>query len=141
MLRHDVLWDSSANAASENARICHQRSRLAARHDDAAAVGVECAGTHIPAGHPHSLRSTGSARRRALHRLGRARKDLVRPRFEALSTAKSVDVTHITPAPGSNTLTIIAVTSLNSGTADYFHLSGNVRFKVSGMVIKSSNVP
>src|ERR1039458_5398251 len=24
---------------------------------------------------------------------------------------------------------------------DYFHLSGNVRFKISGMVIKSTNVP
>src|SRR5882757_349069 len=55
--------------------------------------------------------------------------------------AKSVDVTHITPAPGSNTLTIIAVTNVNSNTADYFHMSGNVRFKVSGMLVTSSNVP
>ena len=55
--------------------------------------------------------------------------------------AKSVDVTHVTPAPGSITITIIAVTGINSAQPDYFHLSGNVRFKVSGMVIKSTNAP
>lgn len=55
--------------------------------------------------------------------------------------AKSVEVTHMTPAPGSPQVTIIAVTSLNSTIPDYFHLAGIVRFKVSGMVIKSTNVP
>ena len=55
--------------------------------------------------------------------------------------AKSVEVTHITPAPGSISLTMIAVTRINSAVPDYFHLSGNVRFKVSGMTIKSSNMP
>ena len=55
--------------------------------------------------------------------------------------AKSVEVTHVTPTPGSITLTIIAVTNVNSNTPDYFHLSGNVRFKVSGMIIKSTNAP
>jgi hypothetical protein len=55
--------------------------------------------------------------------------------------AKSVEVTHITPAPGTTILTIIAVTSVNSTTPDYFHLSGNVRFKISGMTVASSNVP
>jgi hypothetical protein len=55
--------------------------------------------------------------------------------------ARSVEVTHVTPAPGSITLTTIAVTKINSTNPDYFHLSGNVRFKVSGMVIKSTNVP
>ncbi len=55
--------------------------------------------------------------------------------------AKSVEVTHVTPALGTTTITIITVTSLNSTTPDYFHLSGNVRFKVSGMAVASSNVP
>jgi hypothetical protein len=55
--------------------------------------------------------------------------------------AKSVEVTHITPAPGTTILTIIAVTSINSTIPDYFHLSGNVRFKVSGMTVASSNLP
>jgi hypothetical protein len=55
--------------------------------------------------------------------------------------AKSVEVTHVTPAPGSITLTIIAVTTVNSSLPDYFHLSGNVRFKVSGMTIKATNMP
>src|SRR5258708_3707362 len=55
--------------------------------------------------------------------------------------AKSVEVTHVTPAPGSTTLTIIAVTSVNSSSPDYFHLSGNVRFKVSGMLLKTTNAP
>jgi hypothetical protein len=55
--------------------------------------------------------------------------------------ARSVEVTHITPAPGSTTITMIAVTSVNSTMPDYFHLSGNVRFKISGMLVTSSNVP
>jgi hypothetical protein len=55
--------------------------------------------------------------------------------------AKSVQVTHITPAPGTTILTIIAVTSVNSTTPDYFHLPGNVRFKISGMAVTSSNLP
>ncbi len=55
--------------------------------------------------------------------------------------AKSVDVTHVTPSQGSITLTFIAVTNVNSSMPDYFHLSGNVRFRVSGMVLKSTNAP
>lgn len=55
--------------------------------------------------------------------------------------AKSVEVTHVTPAPGSTTITMITVTSVSSGVPDYFHLSGNVRFKVSGMTVTSSNIP
>jgi hypothetical protein len=55
--------------------------------------------------------------------------------------AKSVEVTHVTPAPGTITITIVAVTSVNSTTPDYFHLSGNVRFKVSGMTLKTTNAP
>ena len=51
-----------------------------------------------------------------------------------------VEVTTITP-PGSTSLTMIAVTHLGSSIPDYFHLSGIVRFKVSGMKIKSSNMP
>jgi hypothetical protein len=53
--------------------------------------------------------------------------------------AKLVEVTHITPAPGSTTITIIEVTRVNASVPDYFHLSGNVRFRVTGMVMKSSN--
>jgi hypothetical protein len=49
--------------------------------------------------------------------------------------AKSVEVTDVTPAPGSTTITMIAVTSVNSGVPDYFHLSGNVRFKISGTAV------
>jgi hypothetical protein len=55
--------------------------------------------------------------------------------------AKSVEVTHITPAPGTTTITIITVVSINSTIPDYFHLSGNVRFKISGMTVTSSNLP
>src|ERR1700733_4410759 len=49
--------------------------------------------------------------------------------------AKSVDVVHITPAAGTTTLTMLTVVSINSTVPDYFHLSGNVRFKISGMTI------
>jgi len=55
--------------------------------------------------------------------------------------ARSVEVMHITPAPGTITLTMITVTSIDSAIPDYFHLSGNVRFKISGMAITSSNIP
>ena len=55
--------------------------------------------------------------------------------------AKSVEVTHITPAPGTTTITLITVTGVNSANPDYFHLSGNIRFKISGMKIVSSNLP
>ena len=54
---------------------------------------------------------------------------------------KYVDVTHLTPAPGSPALTIIEVTNVNSTTPEFYHLAGIVRFKVSGMTIKASNVP
>ena len=54
--------------------------------------------------------------------------------------AQSVEVTTITPAPGSTSLTMIAVTRINSTVPDYFHLTGNVRFKISGMAIKSTNM-
>jgi hypothetical protein len=55
--------------------------------------------------------------------------------------AKSVDVTHVTPAPGTTTITFITVTGVHSEVPDYFHLSGNIRFKVSGMKVVSSNIP
>ena len=41
----------------------------------------------------------------------------------------------------SSTITTVAVTSVNGGTPDYFHLLGIVRFKVTGMAIKSTNAP
>jgi hypothetical protein len=55
--------------------------------------------------------------------------------------AKTVEVVHITPAPGTTTITMITVVSVNSTSPDYFHLSGNVRFKISGMSVTSSNLP
>ena len=55
--------------------------------------------------------------------------------------AKSVDVTHVTPGQRLSTITTVAVTSVNGGTPDYFHLLGIVRFKVTGMAIKSTNAP
>jgi hypothetical protein len=55
--------------------------------------------------------------------------------------AKSVEVTHVTPAPGSTTITFITVIGVNSDVPDYFHLSGNTRFKISGMKVVSSNLP
>lgn len=58
-----------------------------------------------------------------------------------LPAAKIVEVTHVTPTQGSVTLTTIAVTTISSAVPDYFHLSGNVRFKVTGMALKSNNAP
>ena len=55
--------------------------------------------------------------------------------------ARYVEVTQVTPTVGSITLTFVEVRTLNGQTADYFHMTGNVRFRVSGMTLKSSNFP
>jgi hypothetical protein len=55
--------------------------------------------------------------------------------------ARSVEVTHLTPGQGASIITTIAVTRVNSTVPDYFHLSGNVRFKVTGMRVTSTNAP
>lgn len=55
--------------------------------------------------------------------------------------AKSVEITQVTPTVGSITLTFIEVRTVSSQTSDYLYLTGNVRFRVSGMILKSSNFP
>ena len=55
--------------------------------------------------------------------------------------ANSVEVTHVTPSPGSPTLTMIEVMSIGSDTPQYYHVAGIVRFKITGMVIKATNAP
>jgi hypothetical protein len=55
--------------------------------------------------------------------------------------AKYVEITQVTPTVGSITLTYIEVRTIVSQTSDYLYLAGNVRFRVSGMVLKSSNFP
>lgn len=54
---------------------------------------------------------------------------------------KYVDVTHLTPAPGSPLVTLVEVMGINAAVPDYYHIGGIVRFKVGGMILKSSNVP
>ena len=55
--------------------------------------------------------------------------------------ARYVEVTQVTPSVGSITLTFVEVRTINGPTPDYLHMTGNVRFRVSGMVLKSSNFP
>jgi hypothetical protein len=55
--------------------------------------------------------------------------------------ARTVDVTQITPAPGSSALTYVEIKTVSGQVPEYLYLSGNVRFRVSGMVLKSSNFP
>ncbi|KJC49525.1 hypothetical protein UP09_07070 [Bradyrhizobium sp. LTSP885] len=55
--------------------------------------------------------------------------------------ARFVDVTQVTPTTGSITLTYVEVRTVGSTTSDYLYLTGNVRFRVSGMALKSSNFP
>jgi hypothetical protein len=55
--------------------------------------------------------------------------------------AQYVEVVQVTPSAGSITLTYVEVRPLNSKTSDYLYLTGNVRFRISGMIIKSSNFP
>jgi hypothetical protein len=56
-------------------------------------------------------------------------------------TVKNVDVTHVTASPGSAPITMIEVMAINSSVPEFYHLAGIVRFKVTGMTIKSSTVP
>jgi hypothetical protein len=55
--------------------------------------------------------------------------------------ARYVDITQVTPTVGSVTLTYVEVHTVGSETSDYLYLTGNVRFRVSGMNLKSSNFP
>jgi hypothetical protein len=55
--------------------------------------------------------------------------------------ARYVEITQVTPTVGSITLTYVEVGTLGAQTPDYLYLTGNVRLRVSGMVIKSSNFP
>src|SRR5450756_1093338 len=55
--------------------------------------------------------------------------------------ARFVEVTQITPLAGSTTLTFVEIRTVANPVSDYIHLTGNVRFRISGMVLKSSNFP
>jgi hypothetical protein len=55
--------------------------------------------------------------------------------------ARTVDITQVTPTVGSITLTYVEVTTVASSVPDYIYVSGNVRFRVSGMILKASNFP
>ena len=50
-----------------------------------------------------------------------------------------VEITHLTP-PGSPSITIIEVMSVNATVPEFYHVAGAARFKVTGMAIKSSNI-
>jgi hypothetical protein len=55
--------------------------------------------------------------------------------------ARTVDVTQITPSPGSPVLTYVEIKTVTGQVPEYLYLAGVVRFRVSGMVLKSSNFP
>jgi hypothetical protein len=55
--------------------------------------------------------------------------------------ASYVEVTYVTPAAGSPLLTVIEVQKVNMPTPEIYHIGGSVRFRVNGMVLKSSNMP
>jgi hypothetical protein len=55
--------------------------------------------------------------------------------------ARFVDITQVTPSVGSITLTFVEVRTITAQTSDFLYLTGNLRFRVSGMLLKSSNFP
>jgi hypothetical protein len=55
--------------------------------------------------------------------------------------ARFVQVTQVTPTVGSATLTFVEVRTVASNTSDYIYLTGNVRFRITGMALQSSNFP
>jgi hypothetical protein len=58
-----------------------------------------------------------------------------------LPAVKYVDVTHLTPSPGSPPITLIEVMSIHATTPEFYHIAGIVRFKVIGMTLRTSNIP
>jgi hypothetical protein len=58
-----------------------------------------------------------------------------------LPAVKYVDVTHLTPSPGSPPITLIEVMSIHSTTPEFYHIAGIVRFKLTGMTLRDSNIP
>jgi len=50
-----------------------------------------------------------------------------------------VEITHLTPSPGSPIITMIEVMNVNSSVPDFYHVAGIVRFKMTGMTLKWSN--
>jgi hypothetical protein len=55
--------------------------------------------------------------------------------------ARYVDITQVTPSVGSPTLTYVEVRTVVGDTPDYLYLTGNIRFRVSGMSLRASNFP
>jgi hypothetical protein len=55
--------------------------------------------------------------------------------------AQYVEITQVTPSQGSITLAFVEVKTVSSQTPDYIYLTGNLRFRVTGMILKSSNFP
>jgi hypothetical protein len=55
--------------------------------------------------------------------------------------ARYVEIRHITPSTGSPPITIVEVGSVSSPTPEYYHAAGLIRFKITNMSLKSTNVP
>jgi hypothetical protein len=55
--------------------------------------------------------------------------------------AQYVEVTHLTPSPGSPTISMIEIMNVNASVPEFYHIAGIARFKISGMVVKSTNAP
>ena len=55
--------------------------------------------------------------------------------------AQYIEITQVTPSQGSVTLAFVEVKTVSSPTPDYIYLTGNLRFRVTGMILKSSNFP
>lgn len=53
--------------------------------------------------------------------------------------ARYVEITHVTPAPGSPPITMIEVGNANSPAPEYYHVAGILRLKITGMTLRSTN--
>lgn len=99
-------------------------------------------GPKIPANHQDPVRSHhGPAHRRPIYHLVRTRKDLVWAGFEALSSREIRGGDAHYPRARHDDPHDHRSDERQFGDPDYFHLSGNVRFKISGMTVTSSNLP
>jgi hypothetical protein len=94
-----------------------------------------CGGSKIPAKYQDPLRSHGPTHWWPIHHLVRTRKDLVWADLKLFPAAKSVEVTHITPAPDDDPHDH-RCDERQFDDPDYFHLSGNARFVTNIQALK-----
>ena len=62
------------------------------------------------------------------------------PDLKLFCRARFVEVTQLAPTVGCTTLTFVEIRTVANNTSDFIHLTGSVRFRITGTALKSSNL-